>query len=181
MSTEKELIKSTKNSFLRDSLETILFVLVILLIFRFVLMSVKVNGTSMEPTYINGERGIMLRAHFYNRPSYHDVVVVRWYNEDTGVHELIVKRVFGLPGDTVHITNNTVFINGHEANDVNRNPNTMMNDYEPWVLGDDEYFVLGDNRNVSYDSRIIGPVHGSDIVAVNGITYWPLNRIGLIN
>jgi len=181
MNNDKELIKSGKTSLLRDALETILFVLVILLIFRFVLMSVKVNGDSMEPTYIDGERGIMLRAHFYNRPSYHDVVVVRYFDEDTQEEELIVKRVFGLPGDTISIRNNTVLINGNESNDTNRNPNTNMSDMDPITLGEDQYFILGDNRNISLDSRYIGPVMGYNIVAVNGITYWPLNRIGLIN
>jgi len=172
---------TTQKTFLKDSIETILFVMVILLVFRFLLISVKVNGHSMEPTYKDQSRGVMLRAHNFNKPNYHDVVVVRFFDERIGQEELIVKRVFGLPGDTIHIVENTVFINGNPSNDVNRNPNTQMDDLPPITLGDDEYFVLGDNRQVSLDSRRIGPVMGYNIVAVNGFIYWPLNHMGFMN
>ncbi|WP_423363519.1 signal peptidase I [Mycoplasma sp. P36-A1] len=176
----KELI-GDKKSFKKEIIETIVIVAVIFLIFQYLLMSVRVQGTSMEPTYVDGERGVMVRASFLNKADYHDVVVVDYFDEDKQQSELIVKRVFGMPNDTVQIKDNVVLVNGVAARDDTKSPDTVMEDMDAVTLSSDEYFILGDNRNVSLDSRIIGPIKKEQIKAINGISYWPVDKIGLIN
>ncbi|MDR3214924.1 MAG: signal peptidase I [Bacilli bacterium] len=168
-----------KKSLKREIIEFLIIIIVIFFTFNYVLMSVKVNGTSMLPTYQDGERGIMLRNMGFNKPNYGNTVVV-FYHWD-GEAELIVKRVIGLPGDEVKIKDNQIYVNNKAIKDTKRNPNTQMYDFPPLKLADDEYFVMGDNRNVSKDSRMIGPVKFSDIKAINGFMYWPINEIKLID
>lgn len=171
---------SKKKSFLREIFDIVIIFVFMYLIFTFVLMSVRIDGESMEPNYHNGERGIMLRSlpGQINNPDYQDVVVVE-YN-DNGIDELIVKRVIARPRDTIAIINNEIYVNGDVVNDVMRDPETMMEDLEDLKLADDEYFVLGDNRNNSKDSRIIGPVKRDQIKAINGFMFWPLSEFGFM-
>lgn len=180
MPTQQEEKKNKRRLLTKEVFETLAIIIVIFLLFQYVLMSVKVNGSSMEPTYIDGERGIMLRKNPLNKADHHDVVVVNYFDEENG-EELIVKRVFATPGETIEIKDNTVYVNDKKADDHNRNPDTLMDDMPKVTLKDDEYFVLGDNRNISLDSRIIGPVKEKDILAINGVSYWPIDKIGLIN
>lgn len=180
MPTQQEEKKNKRRLLTKEVFETLAIIIVIFLLFQYVLMSVKVNGSSMEPTYIDGERGIMLRKNPLNKADHHDVVVVNYFDEENG-EELIVKRVFATPGETIEIKDNTVYVNDKKADDHNRNPDTLMDDMPKVTLKDDEYFVLGDNRNISLDSRIIGPVKEKDIQAINGVSYWPIDKIGLIN
>ncbi|MDH6604090.1 signal peptidase I [Bacilli bacterium PM5-9] len=169
-----------KKSFIREIIELVVIFVVMLFIFNFILMSVKVNGTSMVPTYQNGDRGIMVRSLPFNKPDYDKVVVIDYkdiINED---EELIVKRIFAMPNDTFEIKGNKVYVNGKEVEDKHRASDAKMQDYPLTRLGSDEIFVLGDNRNVSKDSRTIGPVKLKSIKAVNGVIFWPLNKIGFM-
>lgn len=179
MVATEEIKERKKKSRFREILELILTFLIMLLIFRFLLMSVRVNGSSMNPGYNSGDRGIMLRSNPINNPTYNNVVVIEY--ADAGTKELIVKRVFALPKDTFEIKDNTVYVNGKKVDDKHRAQDTKMDDFPKITLGKDEVFVLGDNRNVSLDSRYIGPVKLKDIQAVHGIMYWPLDSIGFMN
>lgn len=171
-----------KNKFkLRDLLEIILIFLIIYIVFQFILMSVQVNGPSMENTYSDGQRGIMVRSLPFNKANTGDVVVIDGkdnYGEDEG---FVVKRIFAKGGDTFEIKNNEIYVNGKLVADPHRIEGTFMDDYPLIKLADDEIFVLGDNRNVSMDSRSVGPIKQEDIKAVHGFTYWPLDKIGLMN
>lgn len=177
--------KQNKGRF-REIIELIIVFVIVVFIFKFVLMSVRVSGDSMKPNYVNGERGIMLRTNPINKPKYGSVVVVNALIETEEAGSVvkkraeIVKRVYGMPKDTVEIKENQVFVNGEQVEDLSRAYDTTMEDYPLVTLADDEYFILGDNRNVSQDSRIIGPVKEKDIDAVRGFTYWPITRVGLM-
>ena len=95
-----------------------------------------------------------------------------------------IRRVIGLPGETVQIVDGYVYIDGqkldeHYGNEVMENPGIAE---EPLVLGDDEYFVLGDNRNNSQDSRAanVGVIHKDDLLGRAWVRIWPLNKFGVI-
>lgn len=170
-----------KKSFVKDLIEIIVIIVIVYLIFQFILMSVKVSGSSMEPTYLNGERGIMIRSNPLNQPKVGDVVVINGehnYGADEG---LVVKRVFAMGGDKIAIKDNKIYVNGKVVNDPYLDDENPMLDMDEIQLLDDEIFALGDNRAVSMDSRVVGPIKLSDVKAVHGIMFWPLNKIGIMN
>lgn len=172
--------KEKKKLAMKDLIEIILIFLIMYLVFQFILMSVRVSGPSMYPTYVDGERGIMIRTNPLNNPKHGDVVVIDGtaaYGQDEG---FVVKRVIAMGNDTFEIKENTIYVNGKKIVDKHRNPDTFMEDYPKITLKEDEVFVLGDNRNVSKDSRKVGPIKINDIKAVHGIMYWPLNKIGVM-
>lgn len=120
-------------------------ILVIFLFFRVT----RVVGTSMEPSLADGQRGlIMLNRFKVYTPSRYDVVLVKKGDED----KVLVKRVIGLPGDKVEIKENCIFINGTPMREEYVKEEMFTEDLSI-VLGEDEIFILGDNRNVSRDSR----------------------------
>ena len=168
-----------KRSLLSDIIQIACILIVLFVIFNYVLMSVKVNGTSMLPTYRDGDRGIMYRYMGFNKPKCNDVVVINydWDYEQ----EYIVKRIIGVPGDKIEIRNNQVYINDKPYDDSHRMPDSVMENMPPKVLREAEYFVLGDNRDVSKDSRYIGVININKILAVSGFVYWPLNDIKLMH
>ena len=98
--------------------------------------------------------------------------------------KLLIKRIIGMPGETVQIKNGRVYINDHELNE--NYGNAIMNDGgvadNAIILGEDEYFVLGDNRNNSQDSRFasVGNVHRSDIIGRAWLRIWPLDKVDLL-
>lgn len=167
-------------SFIREAIDLLSIFILIYLLFTFVLMSVRVDGQSMEPNFYNGDRGIMLRSlpANINNPNYQDVVVVEI--AQGGENELIVKRVIAKPNDRLMIKDNQIYVNGQMIEDDSRALDTYMDDYSEIKLGEDEYFVLGDNRNISRDSRIIGTIKRQQIKAINGFMFWPLSDIGFM-
>ena len=111
----------------------------------------------------------------------YDIIVFPYqYEENT----FYIKRIIGLPGETVQIADGEIFINGEVlmesyGREVIQDPGTAA---EPIRLGEDEYFVLGDNRNASSDSRepSVGVIHRNDIVGRAWIRIWPLNKAGIL-
>ena len=123
------------------------------LIVNFVGVRTEVLGTSMQPTLMNRDQLIVEKVSYYfNDPQRYDIIVFP-YPEEPSKH--YIKRIIGLPGETVQIIDGYVYINGELLDE--HYGNAVMNyagvAEEPIVLGDDEYFVLGDNRNNSEDSR----------------------------
>ena len=158
-------------------LSVIIAILVILLIYQ----PVKVEGTSMQPSLEDQER-IFINKFVY-RFGLGDVqrgdLVVFWYPGDPS--KSYIKRVVGLPGDTVQIDDGIVKVNGK----------ALSEDYVPPAFRDrqslraeavppDHFFVLGDHRSSSNDSRSWGPVHRRHIYGKAVFVYWPLDKIGLI-
>jgi signal peptidase I len=157
--------KITKGDIL-DTIVTILTALIIgVLIHQFIFERAVVDGTSMYPTLHNNQNIIVdkitPKINGYQR---FDIVVL-WSD---GANEYLVKRIIGLPGETVQIKEGKVYINDEQLDDID-GLDTMISGgiaAEPIKLGDNEYFVLGDNRNNSLDSRIayVGNIDISDIV-----------------
>ena len=166
--------------FLKDLL---ISVLIVLFIVKVIARPVQVIGSSMYPTLQNGELGF---SNVIGTKMGHikrfDVVII--YLEEK--KEYLVKRVIGLPGETVSCKDGQLYINGEAVDEpfldqayVAQYGDSFMSDVEEITLGDDEYYCLGDNRPHSTDSRYYGPFKKSDIVAKGILVFWPLKKMGV--
>ncbi len=173
--------------------------IVILLFVNFVAHPVRVDGKSMYPTLKDGEFGFTnVGGVLLNGVERGDIVVVTMEEEGQKTHW--VKRVIGLPGETVSCVNDVVYINGKVLDETkyidpdyrqslvdkfgyfNKVPNadnTNVLDFEEVKLKDDEYYVMGDNRPYSKDSRYVGPVKKSQIFAKKMLVLLPISDIGV--
>ena len=149
----------------------VVIIIIILLIKQFVCTTVIVHGASMEDTLHN--RDIMFldkigtRLFGINR---FDIVVI-----DTDDSK-IIKRVIGLPGETVEYSNGVLYINGKEVEDNHSEKYTS--DFGPIKLDENSYYVLGDNRTNSVDSRMLGPISKNRIIGHARFIIFPFTRFG---
>ena len=158
-------------------LSMVLAILVILFIYQ----PVKVEGTSMMPSLEDQER-IFINKFIY-RFGMEDIergdMVVFWYPGDPS--KSYIKRIIGLPGDTIEINNGAVTLNGR-ALEESYVPGAYRDTQSvaKTVVPPDHYYVLGDHRSSSNDSRAWGPVHRRHIYGKAVFIYWPLDKMGLI-
>lgn len=175
-----------KISPLKELLSMLIYIGVVLgvtfLIITFVGQRTHVSGESMENTLDNGDQLIVDKITYrFQDPERFDIIVFPFhYKENT----YYIKRIIGLPGETVQIADGTIYINGEvleEAygREVMQDPGIAA---EPITLGEDEYFVLGDNRNQSSDSRdpSVGLIHRDEIIGRAWLRIWPLNSFGIL-
>ena len=173
-----------KKEILKEILSTGLYLLGVLLVtivlVKYVVQRTEILSGSMEPTLYKGENYLVDKISYrFNEPERFDIITFKYkYAEKT----YYVKRIIGLPGETVFIDEyGTIFINDKPliedyGNAVIENPGLAG---EPILLGDDEYFVMGDNRNDSQDSRYpnVGAVKREQILGKLWVQIWPLNRL----
>ena len=164
-------------SWLRDLVETIIPALLIALAINFfVAQPTLVRGYSMEPTLHQEERLLVEKVSYrFHAPQRGDIVVLKVAQEPIP----LVKRVIGLPGETVEIRQGKVYVNGQHLDEpyLRQVPYGNM-PARPVPAG--SIFVLGDNRNNSNDSRYFGVVPLDDVVGKAWLRYWPLEQIGLV-
>lgn len=149
----------------------------------FVGQRTEVSGSSMETTLSDKDQLIVDKMTYrFRDPKRYDIVVFPYQYQD---NTYCIKRIIGLPGETVQILSGMVYIDGmrldeHYGNEIMENPGIAE---EPLTLGEDEYFVLGDNRNNSSDSRAsdVGLIHRKDLIGRAWIRVWPLSQIGVIH
>ena len=152
---------------------------------NYVAYQTPVEGESMEPTLTDGDSVVIQRlSYYFTDPKRYDVVVFPvHYDSGSTEKTYYIKRVIGLPGETVQIIDGSVYINNEKLTD-DKYSSTTINEAgiaeNPLVLGENQYFVMGDNRNMSTDSRnsYVGLVNKNDIVGEAWICTWPLNHFG---
>lgn len=180
---------------MKEILSTGIYLLVVLCLTYFIVTFIGqrtvVNGASMEPTLYGtaqddpdkvGDNLIVDKITYrFREPQRFDIIVFPFqYNED-----FYIKRIIGMPGETVQIDEEgVIYIDGEVlqegyGKEVMESPGRAAS---PVVLGEDEYFVLGDNRNNSADSRmdVIGNIHRKDIIGRAWLRIWPLSRMGVL-
>lgn len=154
----------------REYIPYILIVIVVLLIRLFVFSTVRVHGESMFPNLHEGDIMILNKIGYrFSDIKRFDIVVVDFKDSK------LIKRVIGLPGDTVAYKDNILYVNDEEIKD--KYNDIVQSDFEVKLLND-EYFVMGDNRGDSLDSRLIGPVSRDQILGHASFTVFPFDRWG---
>jgi signal peptidase I len=163
----------------REVLETLLpAILIALLINVFVGQATRVEGQSMEPNLHSNQRLVVEKLSYrFHGPQRFDVVVLKVASQGD---ELLIKRVIGLPGETVEIQDGRVHVNGTPLDEPFLVTDTRAGRHSRVVVPPLHVFVLGDNRNHSNDSRSFGPVPIDNIVGRAWISYWPLQELGPI-
>ena len=156
--------------FIRSLIPYIIIIVVVVFIRTFIITPVKVNGTSMYPT-LEGDEIMLLNKLGADR---FDIVVLKLDGEQNN----LIKRIIGLPGETVEIKNNEIYINDELLDDPYGTGITY--NIDPVTLGEDEYFILGDNRIVSLDSRVFGKIHRSEIKGTTNFIMYPFSKIGKV-
>lgn len=146
----------------------------------------RVEGSSMEPTLAEGDYLIIEKmTYYFSDPKRYDIVVFPVAYDVEMIGTYYIKRVIGLPGETVQIQNGKVYINGDMLGEEYGMADILDEGAaeEEITLGEDEYFVLGDNRNWSRDSRSedIGNIKREDIVGKACFRFYPFNRIGTVD
>lgn len=157
---------------IKNNLVFTLILIAIILIRLFLFSPIRVNGTSMYPTLQDKEFMILNKIALKDGINRFDIVVVKTSNTN------IIKRVIALPGESVMYKDNKLYINGKVVED--NYSKTPTEDFDNIVLKEDEYFVMGDNREVSKDSRIIGPVNIKNIKGKTNLVFFPFNKIGIV-
>ncbi len=167
-------------------------VILIYLILHYVGQRTEVNGQSMENTlYNNDSLWIDKLSYRFKDPERFDIIVFpvdSVQSIEEGVDTYYIKRIIGLPGETVYISNDgEIYIDGslleEDYGKETISPYRVGIASEIITLGEDEYFVMGDNRNNSQDSRVeqVGNIKDADIVGKAVFRIWPLNRFGSID
>ena len=172
---------------MKEILSTSIYLLVVLcaayLIITYVGQRTQVSGSSMETTLSDGDNLLVDKITYrFSEPKRFDIIVFPFqYDTDT----YYIKRIIGMPGETVQIDyDGNIYINGSlleesYGREVIQNPGRAA---EPITLGEDEYFVMGDNRNNSSDSRdpSVGNIHRKDIIGRAWVRLWPFSKFGVL-
>src|SRR5712692_3387870 len=163
----------------REVIETIVLTVLMFLVIRFAVQNFNIEGTSMEPSLHNQELILVDKwTYLFHPPTRGDVIV---FVAPPNPNQDYIKRVVGLPGDVITIQNTTVIVDGvtlHERYVASYNQGNLY-DYKHisnLVVPPDDYFVLGDNRAGSSDSRDWGFVPKNNIIGRAALVYWPLQQ-----
>ena len=157
---------------------------IFVIIYLFAAQPHLVKGSSMEPNLLNGDYILTEKiSSRFGDPQRGEVIVFKAPNRpDTDY----IKRVIGLPGERIKVENGKIFINGkqldesYEPSDFMTYSGRFLSENEEFLVPADEFFVLGDNRSQSSDSREFGPIPKSSIIGHALIRYWPIVRAGVI-
>ncbi len=181
-----EEFEEKERSLGRELLSMLLYMGVVLgmtfLVITFLGQRTFVSGDSMKNTLEDGDNLIVDKITYrFRDPQRYDIIVFPFaYKEDT----YYIKRIIGMPGETVQVMEGRVYIDGEQLKE-SYGRELMENAgiaEEPLTLGEDEYFVLGDNRNASSDSRdpSVGLIHRDKIVGRAWMRIWPLHKLGIL-
>ncbi|WP_178006460.1 signal peptidase I [Mediterraneibacter sp.] len=169
---------SSNSEFFQWILTFAIAVVIALCVNHFVLVNAEIPSGSMENTIMTGDRVFGNRLSYtFSEPERFDIIIFRYPDDES---QLFIKRIIGLPGETVEIHNGQIFIDGSATplEDV-ETKEFMQGSFGPYTVPDNCYFVMGDNRNNSKDSRYWEHtfVTKDEIIGKAFLRYWPLNKL----
>lgn len=156
---------------IKEVIPYVVIVVVVVLIRTFIITPVRVDGDSMKNTLKNGDILLLYKLSSINR---FDIIVL----DEEKDNEKIIKRVIGMPGETVAIKKGKIYINDEVIDDEYAYGETS--DFDKVTLADNEYFILGDNRLISKDSRYFGPIKENEIKGKIVFRLFPFTKIGTV-
>lgn len=171
-------------AFLLDILEVVVLAVgIFLIVYLLVLRPHKIKGASMSPNFPDGEYLLTEKVSYYlNDPKRGDVVVFKPPVSD----DEYIKRIIGMPGDTISVKAGKVYLNGQMLNEeyladtVQTGSGSFLGEGEQYVVPEGMYFVFGDNRPHSSDSRAWGPITKKVMTGRAWVVYWPPNQAGKV-
>jgi len=171
-------------TFVREILETIILIGLVYTLVNLATVRFYIEGPSMQPNFWAGQFLIVSRVNYMlSNPQRGDIVVFDPPGDDgTPDDPLLIKRLIGLPNETVEFNNGDIFINGVKLAEPFTNEQVCRSSCsdQTWHLGPDEYIFLGDNRNNSRDSRVFGPITKNRIIGEAIVRYWPPKDWGIV-
>ena len=174
---KKKDIKKGKKSMIRELLETVISAGVIaFIIITFIGQVTVVRGASMEPTLHNNERLIANKISYrFESPKRSEILI---FKPPLEIKRNYIKRIIGIPGDKIEIIKGEIYLNDNKLEE-NYIEYESYEDLSAVLVPDDSFFVLGDNRSNSSDSRYWGFVPRKNVVGKALVIFWPLNKIRL--
>jgi len=169
--------------FLKELAGTLIFGVAVFVFFQLAIPQSMVQGHSMEPTFVDGQRLFISRVHYMvGTPDRGDVMVFNSPQPREPNEAPLIKRVIGIPGDVVEIIETQVYLNGELLDEpyINEPCTRFKCQDDRWELGENEYFMMGDNRNHSNDSRSFGVVTSDLIIGEAVLRFWPPQDFDLI-
>lgn len=158
---------------IKEFVPYVIIIISVVLVRTFLVTPIMVNGSSMDNTLANGE--VMLLNKLGKNEREKIVVVSKAFEGK----DVIIKRIIGLPGESIECHNGVIYINGDKYED--KYAYGVTSDFEEVTLKEDEYFVMGDNRIVSKDSRQLGPVEGKYLLGTTNLVLFPFNKMGIVD
>jgi signal peptidase I len=171
-----------RRGLLYELIETIVLIVAIYALVDLASVRFYVDGPSMEPNFFTGQRVIVSRVNYMLADPQRGEIIVFESPDRPGIDPPLIKRVIGLPNEQVEVRDGRVYINGALLDEpyINETECDRNCNVEPVTLGPDEYFVMGDNRNHSRDSRSFDAVKHEHIIGEALVRYWPPQDWGLL-
>ncbi len=172
-----------RKSRLRELINLLVFLIAVYTLLEIAMPRSVVYSISMQPNLIEGQKLIISRvSYMFNQPRRGEIVVF----EPTGTtpnEDRLIKRLIGLPGETLEFRNQAVYINGQELIEpyLNEPCQSRLCPDKIWKLGSNDYFMMGDNRNHSRDSRVFGSIKREQIVGRAIMRWWPPAEWGILS
>ncbi|MBI2935694.1 MAG: signal peptidase I [Chloroflexi bacterium] len=187
---------------IKDLVETLILAFLLFLLLQVSIQNFRIFGSSMEPSLFDGQYILVNKLAYFRIPVgwfsralpfldaapnkkvalFHpprrgDVVV---FPDPTNPRRDVVKRVIAAPGDTVEMREGQVYLNGKPLEESYKANVPDTSSFPPLRVPKDHYFVMGDNRRVSNDSRVWGPIPSSSVIGRAWVSYWPLTEMGFL-
>lgn len=168
-----------KRSALIETLESLVIAVILALLIRtYVIEPFWIPSGSMEPTLMPDDRILVSKLDYrFGEPSRGDVVVFKYPLDPSKNY---IKRLIGLPGETIEIRDQKLYINGRPLEEDYLPEDLQVDDFGPVVIPEGSYFMMGDNRDDSLDSRYWGPLSEELIIGKADYIFWPISRLGAI-